>query len=108
MNTEERRAVAVCRDLAIYLSERWEGDNNKKLRRRPKSCFPNCWMLEGENAGLLCVVHGDVRQFQGVEFPEQYYAKCVHYMAVTGAERWYLAALVFQHGVFYFEIKKEE
>lgn len=30
----------------------------------------------------------------GEEFPEQYYAQCVHYLAVTGLEKCYLAVLI--------------
>jgi len=41
------------------------------------------------------------------EFPDQYYAQCMHYLAVTGCEKIYLAVLCFPH--FYtFELKRDE
>jgi len=43
-----------------------------------------------------------------VDFPEKYYAQCVHYMAVTGADRWYLAVLVFGRGFFTFTLERDQ
>ena len=38
------------------------------------------------------------------EFPESYYAQCVTYLAVTGWERWFLAALVLGKGFYCYQI----
>ena len=64
----------------------------------------------GEDAGLECKTTStlDTRQFNGVEFPERYYAQCVHYMAVTGAMRWYLAVMVFGRGFFTFTLERDQ
>ena len=61
------------------------------------------WMLAsidrdvvGENAGLECKT-GDIRTkaaWEDDNIPDAYYIQCQHYMAVTGAERWYIAALL--------------
>ena len=48
------------------------------------------------------------KQFNGVEFPERYYAQCVHYLAVTGLDRWYLAVLVFGRGFFTYTLERDE
>lgn len=50
----------------------------------------------GENAGLECKT-ADKRAlsaWEGDEIPDAYYVQCQHYMAVTGADRWYIAALI--------------
>ena len=64
----------------------------------------------GENAGLECKTTStlNLRQFKGVEFPEKYYAQCVHYLAVTGATRWYLAVLVYGRGFFTFTLERDQ
>ena len=64
----------------------------------------------GENAGLECktTFSLDLKQFNGVEFPVQYYAQCVHYLAVTGADRWYLAVLAYGGGVFTFVLERDQ
>lgn len=51
----------------------------------------------GENAGVECKTTSSVptlRKLKNGDFPDEYYAQCVHYMATSGADRWYLAILV--------------
>ena len=38
----------------------------------------------------------------------QYYAQCVHYLAVTGADRWYLAVLAYGRGFFTFTLERNQ
>ena len=38
----------------------------------------------------------------------QYYAQCIHYLAVTGAERWYLAVLAYGRGFFTFVLERNQ
>lgn len=53
------------------------------------------WVI-GENAGLECKTAGltKSKQWLGDEIPTAYYLQCVFYMLVTGAQRWYIAALI--------------
>lgn len=64
----------------------------------------------GEYAGLECKTTAtlDVRQFSGGEFPEKYYTQCVHYLAVTGWQRWYLAVLVYGKGFFTYTLERDQ
>lgn len=51
----------------------------------------------GENAGLECKTAGEFLKddwIDGEEVPEQYFMQCQHYMAVTGADKWYIAVLI--------------
>ena len=50
----------------------------------------------------------NLKKFKGGEYPENYYVQCVHYMAVTGADRWYLAVLVLGKGFYHFTIERDE
>ena len=53
-------------------------------------------IVVGENAGLECKTANGfaAKLWEGDEVPDAYYVQCQHYMAVTGAERWYIAALI--------------
>lgn len=53
-------------------------------------------LVVGENAGLECKTANGfaAKLWEGDEVPDAYYVQCQHYMAVTGADRWYIAALI--------------
>ena len=67
------------------------------------------WVI-GENAGLECKTTSVLNRtkFSQGEFPPNYYVQCVHYMAVIGAERWYLAVLVLNKSFHVFTIERDE
>ena len=50
----------------------------------------------GENAGLEIKTAGvsQYRKWKDDELPDAYYCQCLHYMAVTGADYWYIAVLL--------------
>lgn len=111
--------MRVGRDLEDYVASRWMEATKKKVRHINAVLYNDAYpfahanvdrLVRGENAGLECKTTStlNVRQFQGVEFPEQYYAQCVHYMAVTGADRWYLGVLVFGRGFFEFTLERDQ
>ena len=102
---EENEAMRQGRDLEPYVAERfceYTGLKVKKCNRilqHPE--YP--WMLAnidrqviGQNAGLECKTTSAFSKFkfdQG-EINPHYYWQSMHYMAVTGAEKWYVAVLV--------------
>ena len=115
----DNEAMRQGRDLEDYVAKRWEEATGKKVRRLQAMLYNPAYpfahadvdrMVVGEDAGLECKTTStlNVRQFQGGEFPEQYYAQCVHYMAVTGAKRWYLGVLVFGRGFFVFMLERNQ
>lgn len=116
---EENEAMRQGRDLEEYVARRFTEETGKKVRRcnymiqnekYPFSLADIDRRVVGENAGLECKTTTtlDLRQFRGVEFPERYYAQCVHYMAVTGAERWYLAVLVLGKEFHVYALDRDE
>ena len=106
---EDTEAMRQGRDLEAYVARRWMEETGKRVYRLPAMLYHPKYpfahadvdrMVMGENAGLECktTFSLDLKQFNGVEFPVQYYAQCVHYLAVTGADRWYLAVLAYGRG----------
>lgn len=67
-------------------------------------------LVVGEDAGLEIKTTSEMnlKKFKNGEYPELYYAQCVHYMAVTGKKKWYLAVLIGNREFKYFEIERDE
>jgi putative phage-type endonuclease len=115
----DNEAMRQGRDLEQYVAERFMEATGKKVRRRnailqhPEYPFMTAnidrWVV-GENAGLECKTTSVLNRakFSQGEFPPNYYVQCVHYMAVTGAERWYLAVLVLNKAFHVFTIERDE
>ena len=115
----DNEAMRLGRDLEDYVAKRWQEETGKKVRRLQAMLYNPLYpfahadvdrMVIGEDAGLECKTTSalDVKQFKGVEFPEKYYGQCVHYLAVTGAQRWYLAVLVFGRGFFVYTLERDQ
>ena len=51
---------------------------------------------------------GAIRKFRNGEYPEQWYGQMVHYLAVTGAKKAYLAALENNRELRIFELDRDE
>jgi putative phage-type endonuclease len=115
----DNEAMRQGRDLEDYVAQRFMEATSKKVRRRnailqhPEYPFMTAnidrWVV-GENAGLECKTTSVLNRakFSQGEFPPSYYVQCMHYMAVTGAERWYLAVLVLNKAFHIFEIERDE
>ncbi len=115
----DNEAMRQGRDLEQYVAERFMEATGKKVRRRNAMLQhpEHHWMLAnidrwvvGESAGLECKTTSVLNRakFSQGEFPPNYYVQCVHYMAVTGAERWYLAVLVLNKSFHVFTIERDE
>lgn len=115
----DTEAMRLGRDLEDYVARRWMEETGKKVRRLQAMLYNPAYPFAhadvdrevvGEHAGLECKTTStlDLKQFKGVEFPEKYYVQCVHYMAVTGADRWYLAVLVLGRGLFTYTLERDQ
>ena len=116
---EDNEAMRQGRDFEDYVAKRWEEATGKKVRRcnyilrNTKYPFAHANIdrdVVGENAGLECKTTSlmNLRKFKNGSYPENYYAQCMHYLAVTGADRWYLAVLVLNQGFYDFVIERDE
>ncbi len=96
--------------LEPVVAARFEYETGKKVHRRGTLRDPDHpYMLAnidrwvpGENAGLE-IKTADYRMRnewgaaddpEDAKVPDAYYCQCMHYMAVTGSDYWYLAALI--------------
>lgn len=116
---DNKEAVRLGIFLEPYVALRFTEETGKKVRREnfilKNSEFP--WahanvdrMVVGERAGLECKTTSalNLRRFKGGEYPANYYCQCMHYMAVTGYEKWYLAVLIGNSDFRVFEILRDE
>ena len=121
---EENEAMRQGTDLEPYVADRFvefmaaQGTPTKvrkcnRILRHPD--YP--WMLANidrevlkENAGLECKTTSPYSKFkyEEGEINPHYYWQCVHYMAVTGAERWYVSIVVLGKGHHVFCIERDE
>ena len=91
--------------LEDFIAKKFETETGKKVRRSNftfiNDQYP--WAIAdidreivGENAGLECKSTSDLnlRHYKNGDYPSRFYAQCVHYMAVKGYDRYYLAVLI--------------
>ena len=116
---EDNEAMRQGRDLEDYVAQRFTEATGKKVRREnniiinPKYPFAHAnvdRMVVGEDAGLECKTTSvlNLGKFKNGEYPENYYVQCVHYLAVTGAKRWYLGVVILGVGFEWFVIERDE
>jgi putative phage-type endonuclease len=106
-------------ELEDYVARRFAAEQEKTVERA-FSIFGNKnypWALanidrrvKGENAGLECKTISSFNQydFESGEIPPYYYCQCIHYMAVCGFDKMYLAVLELSKGFHVFEIERDE
>ena len=64
----------------------------------------------GEESGLEIKTAGvsQAKKWKGDEIPDAYYCQCLHYLAVTGASRWYIAVLIGGNEALYKTVERNE
>lgn len=116
---EDNEAMRQGRDLEAYVAERFEQETGKRVRRRnaiiTNSEYPFALAnidreIVGEHAGLECKTTSvlNLTRYKNGEFPSEYYCQCMHYLMVTGWDKWYLAVLVYGTDFKIFEIERDE
>lgn len=116
---EGNLATEVGTYLEEFVAQKFAEETGKKVRRANQS-FLNSdypWAIAnidreivGEDAGLEIKTTSEMnlKKFKGGEYPAQYYCQAVHYMAVTGKKRWYLAVLIGNREFRWFTIERDE
>lgn len=116
----DKEAVRLGNDLEDYVARRFMEATGKKVRRENAILYNEGYpfahanpdrMVIGENAGLECKTTSSwdiAKQLRAGEIPDHWLCQMYHYMAVTGAKKWYLGALVFGTGFFWFEVERDE
>lgn len=116
---EPSEAMRLGTDLEDYVAKRFTEATGKKVRRNnymmQHDAFP--FMIAdvdreivGENALLECKTASPYakERWEGDNTPQEYVIQCLHYMAVTGAEKVYLACLILQTGIVIREIERDD
>ena len=91
--------------LEEFIAKKFEQETGKKVRQSNftfiNDNYP--WAIAdidreivGENAGLECKSTSELnlKHYKNGDYPPRFYAQCVHYMAVKGYDRYYLAVLI--------------
>lgn len=105
IDESDNEAMRQGRDLEDYVATRFCEETGKKVRRTNfmyvNKQYPFMFanvdrLVVGENAGLECKTASAYSEDQWANgnVPAHYVVQCNHYMAVTGAERWYLAVVI--------------
>ena len=112
-------ATEVGTYMEEFVAQKFAQETGKKVRRcnniiyNPDYPFAHVNIdrdVVGEDAGLECKTTDslNMKKFKGGEYPAHYYCQCVHSMAVTGKQRWYLAVLIGNKEFKWFTIERDE
>lgn len=105
--------------LEEYVAQRFTEETGKRVRRRnailynPEYPFAHANIdreIVGEDALLECKTTSqlNLKQFSGGEYPANYYVQVMHYLAVTGMERGYIAVLIGNKDFRVFQVERDE
>ncbi len=115
----DSEAMRQGRDLEEYVARRFMEETGKKVRRANAIFYSeeHPFMLAnvdrlvvGENAGLECKTASaySADKWKDGHIPESYEIQCHHYMAVTGADAWYIACVVLGKDFIWHRIERDE
>lgn len=118
-DTTDTEVMRQGRDFEEYVARRFTEETGKKVRRRNYMFLHDDYdyiladidrEIVGENAGLECKTTSlfNKSDFENGEIPLYYYVQTMHYMAVMGYDRMYLAVLVLSKGFYWFTIERDE
>lgn len=116
---EGNLATEVGTYLEDFVAQKFAQETGKRVRKSNQSWFNDeyPWAIAnidreivGEDAGLEIKTTSELntRKFKGGEYPANYYVQCMHYMAVTGKQKWYLAVLIGNREFKWFTIERDE
>lgn len=112
-------ATEVGTYLEEFVAQKFAAETGKKVRKCNQSFLNSDYPfaianidreIVGEDAGLEIKTTSELnmKKFKGGEYPANYYCQCVHYMAMTGKQRWYLAVLIGNRDFRWFTIERDE
>ena len=115
----DSEAMRQGRDLEDYVARRFMEASGKKVRRanaifchedHPFMLANVDRMVSGENAGLECKTASPYMagKWKDGSIPMHYQIQCCHYMAVCGADAWYIAALIYGKEFIVHKIERDE
>ena len=116
---EGNLATAVGTYFEDFIAKRFEQETGKKVRKETHSIFNDKYpwaianvdrVIVGEDAILECKFTDslNLKRYKNGEFPDRFYVQCVHYLAITGKKKAYLAVLIGNKEFKVFEILRDE
>lgn len=115
-----KEAVREGNDLEEYVARRWMEATGKRLVRARYFYYNTAYpfahanvdrMVVGERAGFEAKTtsdYGILQQCRDGRYPEAWRLQMLHYMMVTGRDKWYLGVLCLGKGFFTFELQRDE
>lgn len=115
----DNEAMRQGRDLEGYVAQRFSESTGLKVQRKnailvhPEHDFILAnvdRLIVGKNEGLECKTTSpfNAKLYESGKIPPHYELQCMHYMAVTGADAWYLAVLVLNKAFHVFRVERDE
>lgn len=112
-------ATEVGTYLEEFVAQKFAQETGKKVRKCNLSFLNSEYPfaianidreIVGEDAGLEIKTTDslNLKKFKGGEYPANYYCQMVHYLAVTGKQRWYLAVLIGNKEFKWFVLDRDE
>ena len=112
-------ATEVGTYMEEFVAQKFAQETGKKVRKCNQSFLNSEYPFAianidreiiGEDAGLEIKTTDslNLKKFKGGEYPANYYAQMVHYLAVTGKQRWYLAVLIGNKEFKWFTLERDE
>ena len=116
---EGNLATEVGTYMEEFVAKKFAQETGKKVRNCNLSWFNDQypWAIAnidreivGEDAGLEIKTTSELnlKKFKNGDYPANYYVQIVHYLAVTGKKRWYLAVLIGNREFKCFTIERDE
>lgn len=119
LNLADSESMRQGRDLEEYVARRFMEASGKRVCRSNKMYRSKEYpfmladidrLVVGEDAGLECKTASAylADKWKDGEVPPHYLIQCLHYMAVTGRNAWYLAVVILGQGFQYVKIERDE
>ena len=116
---EGNLATEVGTYLEDFVAKKFEEETGLKVRRDTASIFNSKYpwaianvdrMIVGEDAILECKTTSELnlKKFKNGEYPPTYYCQVMHYLAVTGKKKAYIAVLIGNRDFKVFEVERDE
>jgi len=116
----EKLRVKLGNKLEATVADLFTEETGKILHRKNETIYHPTYKflaanidrrVVGERAGFEAKTTGSYsyRDWEGAdEIPMEYLLQCIHYLAVTGWDKWYIACLIGNQKFVWKEIKREE
>lgn len=115
----DNEAMRQGRDMEAYVASRFEEETGLRVRRanaiyqneeHPFMLADFDRLIVGQKAGLECktVSPYSSDKWNNEDIPLHYQMQCQHYMAVSGYECWYIAALIYGRDFIIRKIERDE